>query len=181
ARRALDALTTSLRVMYRDPEHALRSFLGVAGREPAVAVRDLRDTPERFGELLTPEGRPAGRAAAAAGREVIDAERAFRVAIANARNGRRRQAGSPGVDGSDQEPADAQGAVRADLERIQVSLRKLRDEEQRMPGRHLLEHALARGLWELSPPEFNRLRLVTGSQFSLARKLRQMAQDVALG
>ena len=168
--------------MYRDTEHALGSFLAAAGREPAAAVRDLRDPPERFGELLTPEGRTAACTAAAAGREVIDAERAFRVAIANTRNGRRRQAGSPGVDGSDQEPADAQGAVRADLERIQVSLRKLRDEEQRMPRRHLLERALARGLWELSPPEFNRLRLVvTGAQFSLARKLRQMAQDVALG
>lgn len=182
ARRALDTLKESLHGMYRDTEHALGSFLAAAGREPAAAVRDLRDTPERFGELLTPGGRTAARTAAAAGREVIDAERAFRVAIANARNGRRRQAGSPGVDGSDQEPADAQGAVRADLERIQVSLRKLRDEEQRMPGRHLLERALARGLWELSPPEFNRLRLVvTGAQFSLARKLRQMAQDVALG
>jgi len=182
ARRALDALTKSLRVMYRDPEHALGSFLAVAGRDPAVASRDLRDRPERFGELLTPEGRTAGRAAAAAGREVIDAERAFRVAIAHARNGRRKQTGVPGVDDSDQEPAEAQAAVRADLERIQVSLRRLRDEEQRLPGRHLLERALARGLWELSPPEFNRLRLVvTGAQFSLARKLRQMAQDVALG
>jgi Relaxase/Mobilisation nuclease domain len=182
ARRALDTLKGSLHAMYRDTEHALASFLAAAGREPAAAVRDLRDMPERFGELLTPGGRTTARTAAAAGREVIDAERAFRVAIANARNGRRRQAGSPGVDGSDQEPADAQGAVRADLERIQVSLRKLRDEEQRMPGRHLLERTLARGLWELSPPEFNRLRLVvTGAQFSLARKLRQMAQDVALG
>jgi hypothetical protein len=182
ARRALDTLQKSLRTVHRDPEHALASFLGAAGREPAAAVRDLRDAPERFGALLTPEGRTAARDAAAAGREVIDAERAFRVAIANARNGRRRQAGSPGADGSDPEPADAQGAVRADLERIQLSLRKLRDEEQRLPGRHLLERALARGLWELSPPEFNRLRLVvTGAQFSLARKLRQMAQDVALG
>ncbi len=189
ARRGLEALKQSLLAVYRDPDQALGSFLAAAGREPAPAVRDMREKPERFGELLTTDGRSgdtcareAARTAAAAGRELIDAERAFRVAIANARNGRRRQAGSPGVDGSDQEPADAQGAVRADLERIQVSLRKLRDEEQRMPGRQLLERALARGLWELSPPEFNRLRLVvTGAQFSLARKLRQMAQDVALG
>jgi hypothetical protein len=109
---------------------------------------------------------------------VIEAERAFRVAIAQARNGRRKET----TDGSDQEPADAQAAVRADLERTQVSLGKLRDEQQRLPGLHLLERALARGLWELSPPEFNRLRLVvTGAQFSLARKLRHMAQDVALG
>src|SRR2546422_3809873 len=130
ARRALDALKRSLRDVYRDPEHALALFL--AG-EPAVAVRDLRDTPERLGELLTPEGRSAARAAAAAGREVIDAERAFRVAIAHARNGRRKQSGVPGVDDSDQEPAEAQAAVRADLERIQASLRKLRDEEQPFP------------------------------------------------
>jgi hypothetical protein len=178
ARRALDTLKESLHAMYRDPEHALGSFVAAAGREPAAAVRDLRDTPERFGELLTPEGRTAARTAAAAGREVIDAEGAFRVAIANTRNGRRKET----TGGSDQEPADAQAAVRADLERTQVSLGKLRDEQQRLPGLHLLERALARGLWELSPPEFNRLRLaVTGAQFSLARKLRHMAQDVTLG
>jgi len=182
ARRALDKLNQSLRAVYRDPEHALGSFLGGAGREPATAVRDLRDTPERFGDLLTPEGRSAVGAAAAAGRDLIDAERAFRTAIAHARNGRRKESGAPAVDGSDQEPADARATVRADLEGIQVRLRKLRDEEQRSPSLHLLERALARGLWELSPPEFNRLRLVvTGAQFSLARKLRQMAQDVALG
>src|SRR5213593_917427 len=57
ARRALDTLKESLRDMYRDPEHAIGSFLVVAGREPAVAVRDMRDTPKRFGELLTPDGR----------------------------------------------------------------------------------------------------------------------------
>src|SRR5437667_4869596 len=61
ARRALDSLKDSLRAMYRDPEHALGSFLAAAGREPAVAVRDMRDTPKRFGELLTPDGRLAGR------------------------------------------------------------------------------------------------------------------------
>src|SRR5881409_1868684 len=75
ARRALDTLKKSLRAVYRDPEHALASFLPAAGREPAVAARDLRDTPERFGEMLTPGGRTAARTAAAAGREVIDAER----------------------------------------------------------------------------------------------------------
>lgn len=151
----------------------------------------MRERPERFGELLTTErsgrsraddsaAREAARAAAAAARELVDAERAFRVAIAHTRNGR-QQAATPGVDGSDQE-ADARATVRTDIEGIQVRLRKLRDEEQRAPGFHLLERALARGLWELSPPEFNRLRLVvTGAQFSLARKLRHMAQDVALG
>src|SRR5213594_266100 len=81
ARRALDTLQKSLRAVHRDPEHALASFLAAAGREPAVAVRDLRNTPERFGELLTPVGRSAARNAAAAGRDLIDAEQAFRVAI----------------------------------------------------------------------------------------------------
>lgn len=190
ARRALDTLKQSLRAVYRDPDHALGSFLAAAGKDPAAAARQMQETPERFGELLTVDrgmgrsrtddsaARATARTAAAAGRDVIEAERAFRVAIAQARNGRRKET----TDGSDQEPADAQAAVRADLERTQVSLGKLRDEEQRLPGLHLLERALARGLWELSPPEFNRLRLVvTGAQFSLARKLRHMAQDVALG
>jgi len=190
ARRALDTLKQSLRAVYRDPDHALGSFLAAAGKDPAAAARQMQETPERFGELLTVDrgmgrsrtddsaARGTARTAAAAGRDVIEAERAFRVAIAQARNGRRKET----TDGSDQEPADAQAAVRADLQRTQVSLGKLRDEEQRLPGLHLLERALARGLWELSPPEFNRLRLVvTGAQFGLARKLRHMAQDVALG
>jgi hypothetical protein len=190
ARRALDTLKQSLRAVYRDPDHALGSFLAAAGKDPAAAARQMQQTPERFGELLTVDrgmgrtrtddsaARATARTAAAAGRDVIEAERAFRVAIAQARNGRRKET----TGGSDQEPADAQAAVRADLERTQVSLGKLRDEQQRLPGLHLLERALARGLWELSPPEFNRLRLVvTGAQFSLARKLRHMAQDVALG
>jgi hypothetical protein len=190
ARRALDTLKQSLRGVYRDPDHALTSFLAAAGQEPATAVRQMQETPERFGDLLTDDrgtarsrtddsaARATARTAAAAGRDVIEAERAFRTAIAQARNGRRKET----VDGSDQEPADAQAAVRADLERFQVSLGKLRDEQQRLPGLHLLERTLARGLWELSPPEFNRLRLaVTGAQFSLARKLRHLAQDVALG
>ncbi len=196
ARRALDTLKQSLRAVFRDPDQALGSFLGAAGREPAAALREMRETPERFGELLGAEraagmghnrsddmaARTAARSAAAAGREVIDAEGAFRVAIAHARNGREKNPGAHDVDGSDQEPADAQATVRADIERIQVTLRTIRDEEQRLPGLHLLERALARGLWEMSPPEFNRLRLVvSGSQFSLARKLRHMAQDVALG
>ena len=190
ARRGLDTLKQSLRAVYRDPDHALGSFLAAAGKDPAAAARQMQETPERFGELLTVDrgmgrsrtddsaARATARTAAAAGREVIEAERAFRVAIAQARNGRRKET----TDGSDQEPADAQAAVRADLERTQVSLGKIRDEQQRLPGLHLLERALARGLWELSPPEFNRLRVVvTGAQFSLARKLRHMAQDVALG
>ena len=190
ARRALDTLKQSLRAVYRDPDHALGSFLAAAGKDPAAAARQMQETPERFGELLTVDrgmgrsqtddsaARATARTAAAAGRDVIEAERALRGAIAQARNGRRKET----TDGSDQEPADAQAAVRADLERTQVSLGKLRDEQQQLPGLHLLERALARGLWELSPPEFNRLRLVvTGGQFSLARKLRQMAQDVALG
>lgn len=190
ARRALDTLKQSLRAVYRDPDHALGSFLAAAGKDPAAAARQMQETPERFGELLTVDrgvgrgrsddsaARATARTAAAAGRDVIEAERAFRVAIAQARNGRRKET----TDGSDQEPADAQAVVRADLERTQVSLGKLRDEQQRLPGLHLLERTLARGLWGLSPPEFNRLRLVvTGAQFSLARKLRHMVQDVALG
>src|SRR5438093_1109283 len=42
ARRALDTLKESLRALYRDPGHALGSFLAAAGRDPAVASRDLR-------------------------------------------------------------------------------------------------------------------------------------------
>jgi relaxase-like protein len=194
AKRALVGFKESLRAVYRNPDNALSSFLTAGDPEPTAAVRDIRERPERFGELLTAErterlgrsrsddsaARAAGRAAAGAARELIDAERAFRVALAHARNGR-QQSVTPAVDGSDQE-ADARATVRADIERIQLGLRKLRDEEQCAPGFHLVERALARGLWELSPPEFNRLRLVvSGAQFSLARRLRHMAEDVALG
>ncbi len=191
AKRALEAFKESLRVVYRDPDRALTSFLTAGGPEPGAAVRDMRERPERFGELLGAErfgrgrteesaAREAARTAAAAARELIDAERAFRVAIARTRNGR-QHAATPPAEGGDQE-TDARATVRADIEGIRVRLRGFDDEGQRAPNLHLLERALARGLWELSPPEFNRLRLVvTGAQFSLARKLRHMAEDVALG
>lgn len=191
AKKVLESFRESLRAVYRDPDRALNSFLAKGFSEPATAVRDMRERPEQFGELLaaaqagrdrTDNGtaREAARTAAAAARELIDAEQAFRAAIGHTRNGR-QQSGTTAVDGSDQE-ADARTALRADLEGIQVRLRKLRDEEQRAPDFQVLERALARGLSKLSPPEFNRLRLVvTGAQFSLARKLRHMAEDVALG
>jgi MobA/VirD2-like, nuclease domain len=195
AKKALEALRESLRAVYRDPDRALISFLSAGAREPPNAVRDMRERPERFGELLTAAGRErsgrrrgddaaareAARTAAGVGRELVDAEKAFRIAVGHARNGRRREAGTPAVDGADQE-ADTRAGVRADIEGIQMRLRQLRDEEQRAPDFHLLERALARGLWELSPPEFNRLReVVTGAQFSLAGKLRHLAEDVLLG
>jgi hypothetical protein len=191
AKKALEGFRETLRAVYRDPDHALTSFLSAGGPEPSAAVRDMRERPERFGDLVTAQrtgrshtddsaAREAARTAAAAARELIEAERAFRVAIGHARNGR-QQSTTPAADGNDQE-ADARATVRADIEGIQVRIRQVRDEEQRAPGFHLLERALARGLWELSPPEFNRLRLVvTGAQFSLARRLRHIAQDVALG
>src|SRR6266705_3708319 len=53
ARRALDTLKQSLRALYRDPGHALGSFLATAGKDPAAAPRQMQETPERFGELLT--------------------------------------------------------------------------------------------------------------------------------
>lgn len=191
AKRALEGFRESLRAVYRDPDRAFSSFLTAGGSEPSAAIQDMRERPERFGELLTTErsgrsrtdetaAREAARTAAAAARELVDAERAFRAAIAHTRNGR-QQSTTPAADGSDQE-AEGRATVRADIEGIQVRLRNLRDEEQRAPSFHILERALARGLWELSPPEFNRLRLVvSGAQFSLARKLRHVVQDIALG
>src|SRR5258708_32904445 len=100
-RGARHTLQQSFRAVYRDPDHALGSFLEASGRDPAGALGDLRETPERFGELLSAEratgrGRirsddaaagAAARTAAVAGREVIDAEGAFRAAIARAQNG----------------------------------------------------------------------------------------------
>src|SRR5258708_25758633 len=135
---ARHTLQQSFRAVYRDPDHALGSFLEASGRDPAGAVGDLRETPERFGELLSAEratgrGRSrsddpaagaAARTAAVAGREVIDAAGAVRAGIAADRNGRTKNSGTPAVDGTDEERADAQAAARADIERIQVSQRK---------------------------------------------------------
>ena len=191
AQRVFENFRDSLRAVYRDPDRALNSFLAKGVSEPAAAVRGMRERPEQFGELRSAghtgrdrtddrAAREAARTASAAARELVDAERALRVAIAHTRNGRQQSATAVVEDG-DQE-GGARAAVRAEIEGIQVRLRELRDQEQRAPSFHLFERALARGLWELSPPEFNRLRLlVTGTQFSLARKLRHMAEDVALG
>ena len=194
-KKAFERLRESFRAVYRDPDRALISFLTAGGPETGAVVRDLQERPERFGELCTAErtgwmarmrtddagAREAARSAAAAAREMLEAEEASRAAMARAWNGR-QQSPAPGVEDGSDDDASARAAVRRDIEGSQSRLRELRDEEQRAPGLHLLERALARGLWELSPPEFNRLRLVaTGAQFSLARKLRHMAEDVALG
>src|SRR2546428_6731600 len=56
ARRALDTLKEWVHAMYRDPEHALGSFLASAGREPAPTLRALPDPPHRCGEPLSPPG-----------------------------------------------------------------------------------------------------------------------------
>jgi len=192
AKQAFERLRNSFRAAYRDPDRALISFLTGGGPAQVAVVRDLQEKPEQFGELRSAErtelmgrsrgddagAREAARSAAAAARELIEAEQALRSAIARARNGRQPSTAGADVD----EAEDARTAARRDIEGGQDRLRKLREEEQRAPGFHLLERALARGLWELSPPEFNRLRLVvTGAQFSLARKLRQIAHDAALG
>src|SRR5258708_35144635 len=122
---ARHTLQQSFRAVYRDPDHALGSFLEASGRDPAGAVGDLRETPERFGELLSAEwatgrGRSrsddpaagaAARTGAVAGREVIDAEGAFSTAIAHARNRRTKTLGTPAVEGSGQEQADTEAAV----------------------------------------------------------------------
>ncbi len=195
AKKAFERLRGSFRAVYRDPDGALISFLEAGGPQTGAVVRDLQERPERFGELRTAgrtgwmgrsrtddaDAREAARSAATVARELLDAEEASRVAMARAWNGR-QQSAAPGVDDGSDDDENARAAVRRDIEGSQSRLSKLRDEEQRAPNFHLLERALARGLWELSPPEFNRLRLVvTGAQFSLARKLRHMAQDVALG
>src|SRR3989441_4500912 len=53
ARRALDAIKKSLPAVYRDPEHALHSFLAAAGREPARAGRGPPGTPARVCAVAT--------------------------------------------------------------------------------------------------------------------------------
>src|SRR5258708_26119982 len=99
---ARHTLQQSFRAVYRDPDHALGSFMEASGRDPAGAVGDLRETPERFGELLSaeravgrgrsrsddPAARAAARTAAVAGCEVIDAEEAFGEPIARAQTRR---------------------------------------------------------------------------------------------
>ena len=195
AKKAFERLRESFRAAYRDPDRALVTYLTAAGPEEAAAVRDLRERPERFGELRTtgrawslrgvrPDdavAREAARSAAVAARELREAEEASRVAMTRAWNGGQPSAAHGVEDGSDDD-ANVRAAVRRDIAGSEDRLRKLRDQEQRAPDFHLLERALARGLWELSPPEFNRLRRgVTGAQFSLARKLRHLAEDVLLG
>jgi hypothetical protein len=80
AERALLADVAFLRTLgaaYRDPEQARRAFLAAATRDPADAVRQMRERPERFGPLRTVDRpvwfglatRPDDRAARVAARE----------------------------------------------------------------------------------------------------------------
>ncbi len=96
-----EAFGRALATVYRDPETARRAFAEVAAeRGPDHALRVLRDTPERLGDLVTvverrafglveerhsASARAAAGHAAVRGAEVAAAERALAAAVLEAR------------------------------------------------------------------------------------------------
>lgn len=185
ARQAREALRQSFTSVYRDPDRALAAFLVAAGERPQQAIRNLRDSPEQFGELglVATGGRAprsgrgvpapsATRAMAAAAQELVDAERTFQAAI--------RTTHTRGM-GQSPPPGGETAIASADLQRARARLAAIRDAELRLPGKRLVERALAHGLLRLTPPEFKRLGLlVTAGQFKIARQIRRVARDVLL-
>jgi hypothetical protein len=192
AERADEALNRELAAVYRQPETAKAAFFAaVRDGGEAEARRQLREEPERFGELRTEERRTAfGRihstdaparsaAVVAAGHasELIDAQREIAALTQVMR-----------PNSQDQSFVDTQ---RGDSERTAIGeqihnalerLRGLREAERALPTREEIEYRLAQGLRRLSPPEFERLRFTLSAQrLTLAYKVRQMVRDAAMG
>lgn len=167
-----DVFRRTLTSVYPDPDSAIHAFYGAAERSSTTdAVRTMRHTPEQFGALHMVErrsfmgrqpddsaARTAAATAATAGQEAAEARHTLQAMTAE------------------------RTVATAAVQHAETRAQSLRRAQGQSPSRSLLERTLSRGLRQLSPPEFNRLRfLVTGAQFSLARKLRHVARDVVLG
>lgn len=192
AERADEAFNRELAAVYRQPETAKAAFFAaVKERGEAGARRELKEAPERFGELRTEERRtalgrvqstdtPARRAAAVAAAhasELIEAQREI-AALSQVMR-------PASLDRSFVEPQRADADRTAIGEHIRDALERLRgmrEAERALPTREEIEYRLGQGLRRLSPPEFEKLRLtLSAHRLTLAYKVRQMVRDAALG
>jgi hypothetical protein len=164
----------ALGAIYRDPELAHSAFADlVASTGITDASATLREHPERLGRLVAAEharvfglvrGEDESQARALARPAAFKAREAFEA---------KRSAVSTELD-----PADRQ----AEREQPARSMAALEAELGRLPRQRELEHRIGRVMGWLIPREIERLRmLVTGSQFSLAQRLRAAVKDVVLG
>jgi hypothetical protein len=192
AERADDAFSRELAAVYRQPEMAKAAFFATVKDigEPD-ARRQLREEPERFGELRTEErrttfGRVQSTDAPARGAAVVAAAHAAELIEAQREIAALTQVMRP--NSQDRSLVESQ---RVDSERAAISeqihnalerLRGLREAERALPTREEVEYRLGQGLRRLSPPEFERLRLtLSAHRLTLAYNLRQMVRDAALG
>ena len=188
--RAEAGLDDAIRRAYRDPATARVSFLSAVEKAGAKeASRMMREQPEQFGELKadqsrrglfgssrsTDSARLAAREASALFSEVASA----RVEVARLvdRDPAQIQKGQP--------PAALKPTGEHAHERLsaaQVRLDAVRSAELRLPARDQMEARLVSSLQRLAPPEFARFeRALRGQHLNVARKLRQMVRDAALG
>ena len=192
AERADEAFNRELAAVYRQPETAKAAFFAAVKEVgDAKARRQLREEPERFGELRAEErrttfgrvqstdgpARSAAVVAAAHAAELIEAQHE----IAALSQGMRPKS----IDQSFVERQRVESERTAVGELIRdghEQLRGLREAERALPTREEIEYRLAQGLRRLSPPEFERLRLtLSAHRVTLAYKLREMVRDAALG
>lgn len=192
AERADEAFNRELAAAYRQPETAKAAFFAaVKNRGEAEARRELREEPERFGELRTEErrttfGRIHSTDAPARSAAVVAAGHASELIEAQREIASLTQVMRP--NSQDRSFVEAQ---RGDSERTAIGeqihnalerLRGLREVERALPTREEIEYRLGQGLRRLSPPEFERLRLTLSAQrLTLAYKVRQMVRDAAMG
>lgn len=183
AQRTRETFDNALAAVFRDASGARKAFEATAERDVSGAVRTIRAEPERYGELATvtrrgfggrikhddSAARSAARAAAAAGREAVEADRALRALV-----GTPIQLSPTSLDGE-------RSAAVGLLDQARARARALAKGLEHTPGRYLMRRALALGLRQLKPAEFRRLRRVVNlAQFNLARQLRNIAIGVIL-
>ena len=153
ANKTREAFDKALAAVYRDPDGARKAFETAAERDLSGATRTMRSEPERYGELATTArrglagrikhddtvARSAARAAAAAGKDAVEADRALRTLV-----GAPLQLTATSLDGE-------RSAAAAFADRARTQARALAEGVVHTPGQYLMRRALALGLRQLQP------------------------------
>jgi hypothetical protein len=192
SRRAEVTFDEALRRAYRDPAAAKTAFLEAAAERGAgEAARQMRDEPGRYGALIADSprrgflhglgassgevARSAAHEASTLGVEFVSALRGIQAPHARLTPIGRRFSVDPDAEG-------VRAAAQARLAEARQRSSDIGKEAGSLPSRPQLEARLATGLQRLAPPEFDKLkRTLSGQQFNIALKLRQMVRDAVLG
>lgn len=172
-RRAQGAFARELEMLYLDPEAARSAFDRIAECEGATRTTAIiRERPAALGAVRPTVSGAVARLEEQVGRVAVQAIELLEARAAVTR------ASTPPSEALEREKALAQ----AEANRASARDGALRSELQALPERKALERRLRYAVSRLAPGELQRLeRSLTAPQVAIARQLRNVAREVALG